>query len=145
MARRLVFNAREVVGFSPPGDENHYVSRLLIDRHSVGSNQLVVNHFTLKPGVRMAGGSHPDPYDEFYYVLRGRGRIHLGEPVQTFEVEPDSVVFIPAGTYHSLENTGTADMEIITAMPEQPEEGANLTYDARLRAWGTSFKLVRKE
>ena len=36
-------------------------------------------------------------------------------------------------------------MEIITAMPEQPGEGANLTYDARLRAWGTSFKLVRKE
>ena len=50
------------------------------------------------------------------------------------------MAFIPNGTNHSLENTGIEDLELLTVMPAQLVEGGNPLYDARLRAWGTSFR-----
>ena len=139
MAHKLVFNVKQVVGFSPRGAEDSYVSRLLIDKESVGSRYLVVNHFTLKSGQATECGIHPDPYDELYYVLHGHALLRLGDPPEVFELEPGTVAFIPAGTRHALENVGTQDLKILTIMPHQLVEGANPLYDARLRAWGTSF------
>ena len=75
-------------------------------------------------------------------MLSGRGILRLGNPPDAFALEPDTAVFIPSGTMHSVENTGTEDLELLTGMPRQPVEGANQTYDARRKAWGTSFKLV---
>ena len=145
MAHKLVFNVKQVAGFSPPGAEDTFVSRMLVDRESVGSNNLVMNHFTLKAGRATEPGTHPDPYDELYYVLRGRARLKLGDAPDVFDIEPGTVAFIPAGTAHSLDNTGDEELEILTVMAGQLVEGANAIYDARLRAWGTSFKLVGDE
>jgi mannose-6-phosphate isomerase-like protein (cupin superfamily) len=114
----------------------------LVDQESVGSKRLTVNHFTLKPGKSTGAGSHPEPYDELYYVLHGHARLRLGDPPETFDIEPGTVAFIPAGTSHALDNTGTEDLEILTVMPEQLVQGANPLYDARLQAWGTSFRLI---
>ena len=144
MSRRLVFRTEQVAGFSPHGAEDSCVSKLLIDEESVGSTSLVVNHFALKPGKETESGHHPDPYDEVYYVLRGRGLLRLHDPPEIFELEPDTVAFIPSGTAHSLENTGTKDLELVTIMPHQLVEGANPLYDERRRTWGTSFKLVNR-
>lgn len=145
MSHKLVFRTRDVAGFSPRGAEDSYVSKLLIDKESVGSTSLVVNYFALKPGKRTEpGGRHPDPYDEVYYVLRGRGLLRLGDPPEVFELEPDTVAFIPSGTAHSLDNTGTEDLELITVMPGQLVEGVNTVYDERRRTWGTSFRLVNQ-
>lgn len=143
MSRRLVIRTEEVAGFAPAGAEDSYVSRMLVDRESVGSDALVVNHFTLRPGKGTAPGHHPDPYDEVYYVLRGRGVVSLGDPPEAFELEPDTVVFIPSGTTHAVENTGTDDLALLTVMPHQLVEGANALYDERRRTWGSSFKLAR--
>ena len=139
MYEKYVQQARQVAGFTPAGAGGAYVSRLLIDRDTVGSTQLVLNHFTLRPGQTTPAGSHPDPYDEAYYVLRGRGIVRLGPEVaaEVFEIEPDTVVFIPAGTVHALENTGSVDLELVTVMPQQPVEGVNPIYDERRRAWKT--------
>lgn len=145
MARKLVFNRKDVVGFSPPGEEDVFVSRMLIDEESVGSRQLVVNQFTLKPGKWIGQGSHPEPYDEFYYVISGRALLRLGDPPETYDVGPGTVVFIPAGTLHGLENIGDEDFEILTVVPRPLVEGANSIYDARRRAWGKTFKLVDEE
>ena len=140
--RKLVVRTRDVAGFSPPGAGGAFVSRMLIDRESVGSETFVLNHFALRPGLATSPGAHAAPYDEFYYVLRGRGLLHLGEPAETFALEPDTVAFIPAGMAHALTNTGDQDLEILTGMPFQLVEGVNGLYDERLRAWGTSWKLI---
>lgn len=142
MAYQLVFNVKQVKGFSPPGEEDSFVSRLLVDQESVGSKHLVVNHFSLKPGKQTEPGSHPEPYDELYFVLHGCAVLRLGDPPEVFEIQPATVAFIPAGTVHALDNVGTEDLEILTVMPHQLVEGANSLYDARLRAWGTSFRLL---
>ena len=143
MPHKLVFRTEDVAGFSPYGAEESYVSKLLIDEESVGSTSLVVNHFALKPGKETESGHHPDPYDEVYYVLRGCGLLRLGDPPELFSLEPDTVAFIPRGTAHSLKNTGTQDLELITIMPHQLVEGANPLYNERRRTWGTSFRLTR--
>lgn len=141
MTQRLVLDVKDVAGFSPPGDDS-WVSKLLIDRQGVGSTQMVLNHFTLKAGRATEAGSHPEPYDEIYFVLRGRGKLALGDPPREHDLEPGVVAFIPAGTQHALDNPGAEHLELLTMMPREPVPGANPTYDQRLEAWGTSFKLV---
>lgn len=142
MERKLVFHAYQVMPFSPPEAAGAFESRLLVDRESVGSANLVVNHFTLKPGGSTETGKHPSPYDEVYYVLRGRGVVRLGEPPKASVVGPNTIVFIPNGTLHCLENTGTEDLEMLTIMPGPIVQGVNPVYDERLRTWGTSFRLA---
>jgi mannose-6-phosphate isomerase-like protein (cupin superfamily) len=143
MHANLVFNAKQVVAFSPAGSEAAFESRLLVDETGVGSQALAVNHFTLKPGHSTGAGSHPHPYDEVYYVLRGAGTVRLGDPAEHFAIAPDTVVFIPGGTIHSLTNPGPADLELITMMPHEMRPGINTLYDERLQTWGTGFKLVK--
>jgi mannose-6-phosphate isomerase-like protein (cupin superfamily) len=139
---KLVFRVKDVVPFSPAGAQAAFESRLLVDQTGVGSTALVVNHFTLKPGHSTEAGSHPRPYDEVYYVLRGRGRVSLGDPPEQHDLTPDMLVFIPGGTRHALENTGPEDLELITMMPHEMIEGVNSLYDQRLRDWGTGFRLL---
>ena len=141
MTQRLVLNVKDVAGFSPPGEDS-WISKLLIDRQGVGSTQMVLNHFTVRAGGATGAGSHPEPYDEIYYVLRGKARLELGNPPEEYDIEPGVVAFIPAGTRHALHNPGSVDLELLTRMPREPVPGANPTYDQRLEAWGTSFKLM---
>jgi quercetin dioxygenase-like cupin family protein len=116
----------------------------LIDVESVGSRQLVVNEFTLKAGRRSYPGSHPCPFDEVYYVLRGRAWLILGaDPPMRYRLTPGCIAFIPCGTTHALENTGRADLVLLTMMPRQPAPGVNSLYDARRKDWCTSFRLRR--
>ena len=139
---KYVFNSTQVVGFSPTGYENAFVSRLLIDQDNVGSQRLVMNLFSLKPGKKTDPGSHPSPFDEIYYVLKGKGILHLGETQEAFEVGPNTVVFIPHDTLHFVINPGEIDLDMITIMPGPIEPGANFVYDQRKQKWGKSFLLV---
>lgn len=138
-----VIHAGEVAPFSPQGSERDWCSRLLVDDESVGSENLVVNLFTLLPGRSTYPGTHPAPYDEVYCVLRGHGILALGDPsAPKREVSPDTLAFIPAGTVHQLQNTGSEPLDMLTVMPHLPVPGVNSVYDARKLEWGTSFKLI---
>jgi mannose-6-phosphate isomerase-like protein (cupin superfamily) len=158
-----VIRACDVAPFSPKGAEGDYQSRLLVDDESAGSRNLVVNLFTLMPGKSTYPGTHPPPYDEVYYILRGRGILTLGNPTAPkheapkheapkheapkhetpkHDVGPDTLAFIPAGTVHQLENTGSEPLDMLTMMPHLPVPGVNTLYDARKREWGTSFRLL---
>ncbi len=144
--RELVVRADEVEVFTTPSTAGIYESQCLVDRDGVGSESLNVNRGTLKAGKRLAGGSHPAGSDECYYVLRGRARLTLGGDPRTgaggqvHEIGPDTVVFIPGGTFHGLANPYDEDLVILTMWPRLPRPGDNDIYDARRRAWGTSFR-----
>lgn len=141
MSRQLVFSVYDVEAFSPKGQEGVFTSAMLIDKESVGSQRLVVNRFIVKSGKKTEPGIHADPYDEFYYVLRGKGLLLLGNPEDEIEIAPDMVAFIPSGTWHHLENRASEDLVILTVMPAQLVEGVNPVYDERRRTWGTTFRL----
>jgi mannose-6-phosphate isomerase-like protein (cupin superfamily) len=134
-----VFNIKNVANFSPEGYEDAFVSRMLIDNESVGSEKLGMNYFALKPGKKTDQGSHPAPFDEVYYGLRGHGIVYLGESQNAYEIEPDSVVFIPHNTLHYVVNNSPVELEMITIMPGPLKEGVNSIYDERKKKWGRSF------
>jgi mannose-6-phosphate isomerase-like protein (cupin superfamily) len=143
---RLVVYAPGVEPFSMPGDEDTYESQAVICPDGVGSRDLEINRFTLKAGKRLAGHVHWDN-DETYYLLAGHacltlgGRPEDGEGGQDFEVGPESVAFIPAGTFHRLDNTGGEDLILLTIWPRTPTPGNNPIWDGRLEAWGTTFRM----
>ncbi len=141
MTRKLVFKAQDVEGFTPAEADGGFVSRLLIDSDGVGSERLVMNHFTLRAGQRTAGDSIRRRTTRFTTCCGGGPSCELGDPVEKFDLEPNMVVFIPGGTYHALHNYTDWDVELLTVMPGPMQEGINSVYDGRRRAWGTAFKL----
>ena len=145
MPRQRVVNVADVEGFAPTGYEGVCMSKLLIDGEALGSKELVLNHFTLKPGQSTPYGNHPEPYEEAYCILSGSGVFTLGDEDQrSYDVGPGTVAFIPAGCDHSIENTGSEDLTMLTMMPHHPEPGANTLYDERKATWGTSVRLIER-
>ena len=140
MAKEKVFGVREVAGFCPSGSEGIYVSRMLVDSESVGAKKINVNHGTIRRGKSLPGGKHPCPYDEVYYILRGRGLLTIED--KTYEVGPDTVAYIRCGEFHRLANTGNTDLEILTIWSLPLRKGVNPVYDERKRLWGTTFKKI---
>jgi mannose-6-phosphate isomerase-like protein (cupin superfamily) len=80
---------------------------------------------SLEPGQEIGLELHKD-IDQFIRIEQGRGRVLMGESAQalTFdrEVEDDWAIFIPAGYWHNVMNTGDEDLKLysIYAPPEHP-------------------------
>jgi mannose-6-phosphate isomerase-like protein (cupin superfamily) len=129
-----------------PGAEDTYLSRCMVDKEGAQSERLQVNHCTLKAGKKLEGGSHAKGYDECYFVLHGRAKLALGGDPQSgegstvYEIGPETAIFIPGGTFHALSNPFAEDLVFLTLWPKLPAPGVNPIYDARLQAWGTSFR-----
>ena len=113
-----------------------YESRMILDHVITGRDNVIqMNHGTVKAGHALGGDTHDD--DEIYYILSGHGKLKLGEDM--IEVKPDQVIFIPAGVFHALDNTGSdEDLKILTFWRNWRSNGA---YAERLRQWGKSFVL----
>ena len=143
--RELIVHADDIEWFVPQGAEGIYASQCLIEPDGVGSQRLMVHRSTVKAGQKLGGGSHPAGYDECYYILSGRARVALGgdpttgEGSTVSEIGPDTTVFIPGGTFHALNNVYAEDLIFLTLWP-RIAPGANDVYDARIAAWGTSFR-----
>lgn len=59
---------------------------------------------------------------EVYYIMEGRGLMHVGE--ETAEVGPGDAVYIPAGASQWIENRGETDLVFIAVVsPPWSEEG----------------------
>ena len=114
MNKRVVFHVDEVMPFFPEGEEENYCSKLLIDRISVGSENLILNEFTVMPGKRTYKGAHVPGYDEVYFLLEGNGYLYLEDmdthEYEAFKVRPGSYAFILGGRGHYLINTSDQKM-----------------------------------
>jgi mannose-6-phosphate isomerase-like protein (cupin superfamily) len=141
--RREVVRVDEIEPMTFPSGESH---ASLIEPDGVGSTELTVSQYILKAHTQNGGGVHPEN-DEAYYVLRGRARVLLGgDPVdgsggRWSDLAPDMAVFVPAGTFHHLENDGDEDFVILTICPRLPRPGSGLVNEAKKNAWGTTFRL----
>lgn len=49
---------------------------------------------------------HPES-EEVYYVIRGRGKVYIGEEQKEVSIEPNMALYIPPGTVHGVVNTGS--------------------------------------
>jgi mannose-6-phosphate isomerase-like protein (cupin superfamily) len=64
-------------------------------------------HAVIKPGRRSIR-HHLEAASEVYYLLQGRGRMHID--AETRDVEAGDALLIPPGAVQFLENTGPEDL-----------------------------------
>jgi quercetin dioxygenase-like cupin family protein len=79
-------------------------------------------HFAMRRFTMGAGGGmplHTNTVEHEQYVLRGRGRVTIGDTVH--EVGADDVLYIPAGVPHSYEVI-EAPFEFLCMVPNAPDE-----------------------
>jgi mannose-6-phosphate isomerase-like protein (cupin superfamily) len=84
--------------------------RPLVDRTTSAIERCSLAEEILPVGA-VVGRHHHLETEEIYYILRGAGRMTVGDEAR--EVEAGDAVFIPRGQAHTLENTGREPMTIL--------------------------------
>jgi mannose-6-phosphate isomerase-like protein (cupin superfamily) len=80
----------------------------------------------LLPGGEIGWEAH-DHLDQFLRIEQGEGRLELGRTKdtvdETHEVKDDWAVIVPAGIWHNVVNTGSADLKLYSlySPPEHPD------------------------
>ncbi len=77
----------------------------MFNPESAGTDQMTFSVGYFSPGEGLRSHIHPVS-EEVYYVVRGRGTVYLGEEGESWEVQPDTALYIPPGTVHGVKNTG---------------------------------------
>jgi len=67
---------------------------------------------TVAPGQRTSTHRHMQS-EEIYYIQQGQGTMYVGDEFR--DIAAGDSIAIPAGTYHSISNSGTEDLIIICA------------------------------
>ncbi|MCL2091092.1 MAG: cupin domain-containing protein [Micrococcales bacterium] len=80
-------------------------------------SHLQLTVMSIPPGGDIGLEVHTD-HDQFLRVEQGAGQVQMGPTEQdltfTAEVQADWAVFVPAGTWHNITNTGTDDLRLYT-------------------------------
>ncbi|MDO5501912.1 MAG: cupin domain-containing protein [Actinomycetia bacterium] len=78
-------------------------------------HHLQLTLMSIPPGESIGLEAHPDT-DQFLRLDAGQGRVTMGPTQDNLEFEQDVVdgwcVFVPAGTWHDIINTGAEDMRL---------------------------------
>lgn len=136
MSKGKVINSWEVKPFIC--DET-YSSKMLLDDIAAGGKSIHMNEGTLKGGCSTSGGVHTAT--EIYYVVKGEAVLHLGE--EKTDIKPGSIVYIPAGVFHALDNKSLTEDFVLLTLWEDASH--NEVYKTRLQAWGKSFKTIYED
>lgn len=88
-------------------------SRMLVTRERVDGNGASLGYSVFTPGTVLPAVKHEA--DEVAYVVSGSGELRLdGEAVGFSQ---DDAIFIPAGVWHAVANTGDADVVMVFGFP----------------------------
>ncbi|MBI4553311.1 MAG: cupin domain-containing protein [Candidatus Latescibacteria bacterium] len=82
---------------------------ILIEPRTTGSQQFAMGLEVVDVGSEIPRHIHPDA-EEILFIYDGQGRIQVGDETQ--DVGPETTVFIPKDTWHSLVNTGTISLKL---------------------------------
>jgi mannose-6-phosphate isomerase-like protein (cupin superfamily) len=89
---------------------------------------------SVKPGEEIDLEVH-EGHDQFIRIEQGEGRVLMGKTREDLsfdeEVRDDFAIFIPAGYYHNVKNTGQEDLKVYTIYsPKEHEKGTvHRTYE----------------
>jgi quercetin dioxygenase-like cupin family protein len=84
--------------------------QFLVDKHTAGSEDLLLGWTVLPPGARHDRHRHQQA-DEFFIVLQGSGMIYTNEGREP--AGKGDVVFTPRGHWHGFDNTGDEDVVLV--------------------------------
>lgn len=88
-------------------------SKVLISRERVDGNVSALGFSTFTAGTETAPVSHS--VEELAYVTRGSGELRLDGGAVRFDA--GDALFIPAGIWHAVVNTGDGDMSMVFTFP----------------------------
>jgi len=93
--------------------------RIFIDQETCGARRLSLLMNTLQGGTETAGHRHEE--ESCFFILSGRGAVSVeGE---TFEVAPQTAVFVPARAMHRIDACPGEDLTyIMIYAPPGPEQ-----------------------
>jgi mannose-6-phosphate isomerase-like protein (cupin superfamily) len=92
--------------------------------HTGEHAQLTV--MSLAPGEEIGAEVHHD-IDQFLRIEQGNGRAEFGKEEgridETYDVEDDWAIVVPAGVWHNVVNTGDSELKLysIYSPPEHPD------------------------
>jgi quercetin dioxygenase-like cupin family protein len=81
---------------------------ILVEPGTAGTTAFTMGVQHMPPGGQVPLHRHPE--EEILFVYSGRARITVAGV--THEVGPETAVFIPGDTYHSIENVGTEELRM---------------------------------
>ncbi len=87
--------------------------RRLIDEENDGAPNYALRLIEVPPDGHTPFHAHPFEHEN--YVIAGNGRLRIKETWH--EVGPGSVMFIPADTDHTFENTGSEPFRFLCGIP----------------------------
>jgi len=80
--------------------------KIMFTPETVNAKHLRFSVGYFDPGQGLAAHIHPES-EEVYYVIGGSGTVYVGEKRKPTRVEADTAIYIPPGTVHGVENTGS--------------------------------------
>ncbi len=109
-----------VIDLNVATEKNEYFRRALWT-----GEYLQLTLMSIKPGDDIDLEVHPN-IDQLIYIVSGTGVTKIGPNKENLKYESkiykDTAIFIPAGTWHNIINTGKQDLKLYTlyAPPEHP-------------------------
>jgi quercetin dioxygenase-like cupin family protein len=88
-------------------------SRMMVTPATAPGNQGSLGYSVFTPGAVTAAVKHA--VEESAFVVAGRGELRLDEGAVPFEA--GQALFIPAGVWHAVANTGEADVVMVFTFP----------------------------
>lgn len=88
-------------------------SRMVLNDTSLSGNTASLGYSVFTPGCVTAMVSHET--EEVAYVLAGSGELRLGDENVPFAAGQG--LFVPAGVWHAVANTGTEDVVMVFGFP----------------------------
>jgi quercetin dioxygenase-like cupin family protein len=88
-------------------------SRMVVTDQSVSGNGASIGYSVFTPGTATDPVSHKT--DEVAYVLSGSGELRLDKGAVRFKAGDG--LFIPAGVWHAVVNTGDEDVAMVFGFP----------------------------
>lgn len=102
------------------------VSHLLLAPGQFGSEQMAITLVEGAPGSQQSLHAHPDS-EQVYVIVRGRGRMIVGGEER--ELEEGTLVYIPPGAEHAIENPGPDELVYVSATaPPFPMPAGEFAY-----------------
>jgi len=111
-------------GHGPVDKSSGFDYQFLANRN-MGSAHVALNIARVMPGHR-GPDFHIHKFDQFYFVLGGRLSVEVG--FDQFEVEPFTLVALPAGIIHRQGNGGKTPEEHLAIISPEPQPGEPLDY-----------------
>jgi len=94
-------------------------------------NYLQMTLMTIQPGSEIGLEVHDD-HDQFLRIEQGTARVEMGPTetdLQTWDAADDFAIFVPAGSWHNIINTGDEALKLysIYAAPEHAHGTVHVT------------------